>query len=117
MYTALALQKTKPIEFLGSSKKDLRTFPQEVRREAGFRLDKVQHGMEPDDWKPMQSIGRGVTEIRISDQAGAFRVLYVAKFADAIYVLHCFQKKSQQTSQRDIDLARTRYGDLIASKP
>lgn len=100
---------SKDIEFLGSSLKELKGFPESARREAGFQLDKVQHGEEPDDWRPMPSIGTGAVEIRISDKAGAFRVVYVAKFADAIYVLHCFQKKSQRTSQSDVDLAKQRY--------
>ena len=84
-----------------------------ARREAGYQIDRVQNGYEPDDWKPMSSIGAGVQEIRIRDAAGAFRVVYVAKFADAIYVLHCFQKKTQKTSKTDLDLAESRYRDLL----
>jgi len=84
-----------------------------ARREAGHQLDQVQHGLEPDDWKPMPSIGPGVREIRIRDAAGAFRVIYVVKFADAVYVLHCFQKKSQKTSKMDLELAGSRYRDLM----
>ena len=82
-------------------------------REAGYQLDKVQCGNEPADWKPMPSIGEGVQEIRVQDEAGAFRVIYVAKLADAIYVLHCFQKKTRQTSEKDIKLARKRFKDLM----
>ena len=103
----------KPVEFRGSSLDDLRTFPLSARREAGHQLDQVQHGQEPDDWKPMPTIGQGVREIRIRDAAGAFRVVYVAKFSDAVYVLHCFQKKSQKTSKPDLDLAESRYRDLL----
>jgi phage-related protein len=73
----------------------------------------VQRGREPDDWKPMSTVGRGVREIRIRDAAGAFRVLYVAKFDDAVYVLHCFQKKTQKTSKADMNLAAQRYRDLL----
>lgn len=80
----------KPVEFRASSLDDLRAFPVMARREAGYQIDRVQNGHEPDDWKPMSSISAGVHEIRIRDAAGAFRVVYVAKFADAIYVLHCF---------------------------
>lgn len=87
-----------------------------VRRDAGFQLDKVQRGRDPDDWKPMRSIGPGVKEIRIRDGAGAFRVIYLAILADAVYVLHCFQKKSEQTRNRDIQLARTRYKDLMGEQ-
>ena len=84
-----------------------------ARREAGHQLDRVQHGREPDTWKPMTTIGQGVREIRIRDTAGAFRVIYVAKFADAVYVLHCFQKKTQRTSKADLDLAAKRYRELV----
>ncbi|MBP6531208.1 MAG: type II toxin-antitoxin system RelE/ParE family toxin [Burkholderiales bacterium] len=76
-------------------------------------MDLVQHGQMPEDWKPMPTIGQGVQEIRIRDAAGAFRVVYVAKFADAVYVLHCFQKKTQRTSKPDLDLAESRYRDLL----
>jgi phage-related protein/predicted XRE-type DNA-binding protein len=93
--------ESKPVEFRGSALDDLRAFPAAARREAGYQLDRVQHGREPDDWKPMNTIGRGVREIRIRDAAGVFRVLYVAKFDDAVYVLHCFQKKTQKTSKAD----------------
>lgn len=103
----------KPIVFLGSSLDDLRAFPLAARREAGFQLDQVQHGGEPNDWKPMSSIGPGVREIRVRDAAGAFRVLYLAKLADAVYVLHCFQKKTEKTAKADVDLATRRYRDLL----
>jgi phage-related protein len=108
---------TKPIEFLGDALDALRSFPEPARREAGFQLDKVQRGGEPDDWKPMRSIGQGVREIRIRDESGAFRVIYLAKLADAVYVLHCFQKKTEQTSDRDIELARKRFRDLMRTQP
>jgi phage-related protein len=84
-----------------------------ARREAGYQLNQIQHGREPDDWKPMNTVGRGVQEIRIRDAAGAFRVLYVAKFDEAVYVLHCFQKKTQKTSKADLNLAAQRYRDLL----
>ena len=98
----------KPVEFRSSALDDLRAFPQAARREAGHQLDQVQHGREPDDWKPVNTAGRGVREIRIRDAAGAFRVLYVAKFDDAVYVLHCFQKKTQKTNKADLNLAAQR---------
>ena len=98
----------KPVEFRGSSLDDLRAFPDSARHEAGHQIDLVQ----ADDWKPMQSIGSGVQEIRIRDAAGAFRVIYVAKFADAVYVLHCFRKTTQKTSKADHDLAARRYREL-----
>ena len=104
---------SKPVEFRGSSLDDLRSFPLTARREAGHQLDQVQSGQEPDDWKPMNTVGQGVKEIRIRDSAGAFRVIYIAKFADAVYVLHCFQKKTEKTSKTDLDLAAKRYRDLL----
>jgi phage-related protein len=103
----------KPIEFRGTALDDLRGFPPSAMREAGYQLDRVQHGLQPDDYKPMPSIGQGVTELRIWDEAGTFRVVYLAKLADAVYVLHCFQKKTQQTAKRDIDLAQKRLKDLM----
>jgi phage-related protein len=103
----------RPVEFRGSALDDLRAFPQAARREAGYQLDRVQRGREPDDWKPVHAVGRGVKEIRIRDTAGAFRVMYVAKFADAVYVLHSFQKKTQKTRKADLDLAGQRYRDLL----
>ncbi len=99
--------------FVGDSLKALREFPQAARREAGYQLDKVQEGQEPTDWKPMNTVGQGVQEIRVQDDAGAFRVIYVAKFAAAVYVLHCFQKKTQATSKTDVDLAGKRYRSLV----
>ncbi|MGA9063087.1 MAG: type II toxin-antitoxin system RelE/ParE family toxin [Terracidiphilus sp.] len=103
----------KPVELRGSALTDLRKFPAAARRNAGFQIFQVQEGHDPDDWKPMSSIGPGVREIRIREEDGAFRVIYVAKFADAVYVLHCFQKKTQKTSFDDIALASRRYRDLI----
>jgi phage-related protein len=103
----------KPVTFLGGALDDLRAFPVTARRQAGHQLDSVQRGRAPDDWKPMSSVGKGVQEIRIRDDAGAFRILYVAIFADAVYVLHCFQKKTQKTSKTDLDLAGARYRRLV----
>jgi phage-related protein len=105
--------RVKPIEFRGGALDDLSRFPTAARREAGYQLYQVQEGLDPDDWKPMNSIGQGVREIRIREEDGAFRVIHIAKFADAIYVLHCFQKKSQKTRSEDIALATRRYKDLI----
>ena len=101
----------KSLSFVGSSLDDLRNFPAEVRRQVGFELYAVQRGFEPSDWKAMSTIGPGVREIRIR-VLGEWRVLYVAKFADAIYVLHAFQKKTPQTRQEDIELARRRYQQI-----
>ena len=99
----------KDVEFVDNALDDLRNFPVDARREAGFQIDKVQNGLDPDDWKPMGTVGPGAREIRIREASGAFRVIYVATFREAVYVLHCFRKTSEQTEQRDIDLAARRY--------
>lgn len=101
----------KPLHFIGSSLDDLRNFPEEARKAAGFELYAVQRGLEPSDWKPMPSIGRGVKEIRIH-VLGEWRIVYVAKFKDAVHVLHSFQKKSRKTNQHDIEIARKRYKQI-----
>jgi phage-related protein len=106
----------KPLHFLGDSHDVLTTFPEDARRDAGFALYMVQIGRDPDDWKPMPTIGPGVREIRVRDQAGAFRLIYIAKFLEAVYVLHCFSKKSQQTATRDIELSRKRLKDLLEER-
>jgi len=106
----------KPIAFLGASLADLRRFPTAARREAGYQLDRVQRGFDPDDWKAMPSIGPSIREIRVREAAGAFRVIYVAAFADAVYVLHAFQKKAPKTAKRDVDLAAARLRELMARK-
>jgi phage-related protein len=98
----------KKIVFLGDSLQRLRDFPTLARAQAGHQLNEVQEGRDPDDWKPMGTVGPGVREIRIRDEAGAFRVIYLATLRDAVLVLHAFQKKSQRTAQRDIDLAAAR---------
>jgi phage-related protein len=108
--------KPKPIEFLGTALSDLRAFPLVARRDAGHQLDQVQRGREPDDWKPMETVGAGAKEIRIRDATGAFRVIYVAKFAEAVYVMHCFQKKTAKTSKADLDLAAKRYRELVKER-
>jgi phage-related protein len=106
----------KPLQFRGNSLEALREFPVDARQAAGFQLDRVQRELEPDDWKSMATVGSGVKELRIREEAGAFRVIYLAKLADAVYVLHCFQKKTEQTSEKDIQLARKRYKDLMKER-
>lgn len=101
------------LTFCGSSLRDLQAFPETIRREAGYQLEKVQNAQSPSDWKSMPSIGTGVHEIRLRDVSGAFCVIYVARFADAVYVLHCFQKKTQKTGKTDLDMAMQRYRNLI----
>lgn len=102
----------RPVRFLGDSLQCLRNFPEEARHDAGFQLDKVQRGEQPDDFKPMPTVGKGVEEIRVAEESGAFRVIYFARRAEAVYVLHAFQKKTQATSKRDIGTARRRFADM-----
>ena len=104
--------KMKQIRFLGDSLKSLREFPKDARNDAGRQLSLVQNGKTPDDFKPMSAIGKGVEEIRIWDESGTYRVIYTARLADAVYVLHAFQKKSQATSKRDIEIAKQRLAKL-----
>jgi phage-related protein len=103
----------KKIQFLGDSLKSLREFPEDAKHDLGYQLDKVQRGEQPDDFKPMPSIGKGVEEIRVRDDSGIYRVIYTARLADAVYVLHAFQKKTQTTAKRDIALASKRYAELM----
>jgi|SRR5580692_361749 phage-related protein len=103
----------KPIRFLGDSLKAIREFPKDARQDAGYQLEKVQDGKAPDDFKPMPSIGKGVEEIRVWDEFGTYRVIYTARMEEAVYVFHAFQKKTQATSQRDIELAKKRYDELM----
>ena len=99
----------KEIRWVGSAYDDLLTFPDEPRRSAGFQLGKVQVGLDPDDWKPFDDVGAGTKEIRIREASGIYRVMYIAKFEEAVYVLHCFQKKTQATSKQDKGIAEARY--------
>ncbi|SDH25586.1 type II toxin-antitoxin system RelE/ParE family toxin [Nitrosomonas sp. Nm132] len=103
----------KQIEFISDSLSELRTFPISARREAGFQLDRVQKGFDPDDWKPMKTIGSGVNEIRVRDADGVYRVIYIAKFDETVFVLHCFKKKTEKTAKTNIDLAKSRYKELM----
>ena len=98
----------KALRFVGSSLDDLENFPAEARREAGFELDAVQRGLMPSDFKPMLAVGAGAYEIRVR-VLGEWRIIYVAKFERAVYVLHAFQKKTQKTRKEDIELAARRY--------
>ena len=108
--------RTKVIIFVGPSIEEIRAFPVEAKRETGFQLDKIQHGYPASDWKPINTIGIGVREIRVSGSSGIFRVVYVAKFKEAIYVLHAFQKKSQKTRKRDIEIAKMAYKKVLGKR-
>jgi phage-related protein len=103
----------KPVHFVGTAREDLRELPEPVQETAGFQLFKIQQGREADDWKPMPTVGSGVQEIRIRDESGAYRIFYVAKFEEAVYVLHVFEKRSQKTARTDLELGKSRYADLL----
>ena len=105
----------KPITWLGDSRERVRGFPSEARAAVGFELWEVQQGKDPSDWKPMPSVGLGVREIRV--RAGnAYRLIYVARFSEAVFVLHAFEKKSRKTSRIDLELARTRFRALVQER-
>ena len=111
----------KPIKWMGGSKAVLASFPKAVIQEAGYQLDRVQLGLQPDDFKPMKQLGkgvRGIEEVRVQDAGGSgiYRVMYVARFKDAVYVLHCFSKKTQKTTQRNKDITVKRYKAMIEER-
>ena len=103
----------KQICFAGRSLQDLRMFSEDAMREAGYQLDRVQRGLQPVDWKPMSSIGPGVREIRIKDNQGIYRVIYVTKYSNTVFVLHAFKKKSQKTTRKDLDVAKRILQQMI----
>jgi len=103
----------KSLIFMGNSLDRLREFPVGARHDAGYQLDRIQRGRRPGDVKPMPTIGKGVEEIRVWDDVGTWRVIYTARLADVVYVLHAFQKKSETTLKRDINLAKARYLEIM----
>jgi phage-related protein len=105
----------KQLFWLGSTLDDIRSFPANVQRLAGFQLRRIQQGYDPNDWKPVPVVGQGVREIRIHTEL-EHRILYVAKFAEGVYVLHVFEKRAQKVSQHDVDLARNRLSALLAKR-
>ena len=107
--------RVRTLVWLGSSRDDVRAFPADARRLAGFQLRRVQQGLDPNDWKTLPAIGPGVSEIRIHTVL-EHRVVYVAKFVEAVYVLHAFEKKSRKTSKRDRDLGRQRLHQLLLKR-
>ena len=105
----------RPLVWLGNSREDLRTFPADARRVAGFQLWRVQRGLEPNDWKPMPTVGPGVQEIRIHTDL-EHRVFYIAKFREGIYVLHAFEKRSGKTPKRELEIAKTQLRLLLGDR-
>jgi phage-related protein len=105
----------KPVRFVGDTLQAIRNFPVAAKNKAGYQLERVQRGLDPQDWKPIRSIGAGVREFRVRDESGAFRVIYLATLPEAIYVLHAFQKKTQHTARGDIELAARRFRQVNRS--
>lgn len=104
------------ILFVGSAGDDLRAFPEAARHRAGYALYLVQQGDDPRDWKPMPSVGAGCREIRVRDESSnAYRVIYVCATVEAVWVLHCFSKKTQRTAKADLDLATARFKAMRTS--
>ncbi len=101
--------------WVGRSREAVRAFPAPVRELIGLNLMRVQWGMVPADWKPLATVGHGTAELRVR-RGGAFRVVYVASFPEAIYVLHAFEKTSRKTARLDLELARLRYRTVLASR-
>lgn len=101
----------KALSFIGTSLSDLGAFPVAARRAAGFELWQVQNGLMPSDFKPMLGVGPGAYEIRIHE-AGEWRIIYVARLANHVYVLHAFRKKTQKTRKENIELAQRRYRQI-----
>jgi phage-related protein len=103
--------------FLRDSLKVVRDFPEDAQQDAGCQIDLVQRGQQPDDFKPMPAAGAGDEELRVWCEQGTFRVVYVARLPEAVYVLHAFQKKTQTTRKADIELAARRYRELMRNRP
>src|ERR1700733_13746991 len=101
--------RMKLLTFVGTALADLKDFPEDARREAGYQLNRVQNGLDPKDWKPMPSVGPGVREVRIREESGAHRIFYVAHVGNQVYVLHAFTKKTQKTPLSDIHIGKVRY--------
>jgi len=102
----------KALEWLGSSREAMRRFPATARQRAGYELYLVQSGLQPSDWKSMQSIGPRVHEIRVHTEL-EHRVFYIAKFEEAVYVLHACEKKTRRTSKYDLEVAKSRFRELL----
>jgi len=106
----------KPICFLGNSLELLRDFPEDARQDVGYQLDQVQRGRQPSDFKSMPTVGKGVEELRVWDERGTYRVIYIARLEEPVYVRHAFQKKTQATSKHDVEVAKNRYAELMRGR-
>lgn len=106
----------RPIAWMGSAFDDLLDFPVEIRRDAGYQLHRLQAGLEAADWKPIPAVGKGVAEIRLRDGTGAYRIIYLARYEDAVFILHCFKKKTQRTSGQDKYIAKARFQAVLDAR-
>lgn len=103
----------KPARFHGDALERIREFPAEIQSDMGHQIELVQSGRDPDDWKPMPTVGKGVREIRVRDETGAYRAIYLATLPDAVHVYHAFKKKTQKTSKHDLEIAERRYREHV----
>ena len=106
----------KTLYWVGTSLDDLKGFPLNIKRDAGYQLDRVQSGNDPDDWKPMKTVGAGVREIRLKGTDGIYRIFYVVVTDSSVYVLHAFKKTSQKTPKKDIDKCINRFKEVMRTK-
>ena len=107
------MKDEKEVAWVGDAKEVVCAFPTSMRKDVGYQIGRVQSGLEPNDWEPIERIGPGTKEIRCQDKGGWYRVFYVAKFEEAIYVLHAFQKKTNETPVAEIDKAKKRYATVL----
>lgn len=112
----MVLKKRKPLQFWERSIDEFREFPAHIKDDGGYQLDLLQQGLKPADFKPMTTIGPGAFELRLDDDKNEYRVIYVVKLEDAVWVLHAFQKTTKKTSKKDIQLAKSRYEKLLQQK-
>ena len=105
----------KDVKFVGSSLDDLRAFPKSPRQDMGRQINRIQQGIDPLDWKPVKSVGPGVREIRIRDEGNNYRCMYVTNLGKSVYVLHVFIKKSQKTLSKDIEIAKSRFKEVLVT--
>ena len=108
------LPDKKSLRFCRGAYDELLSFPKPIVKVIGYQLGRVEAGLEPDRWEWFATVGEGVRQLGVKDATAWYRTMYVTSFPEAIYVLHCFQKKTDKTPKRDIDIARARLSDLTA---
>lgn len=105
----------KNVAFVGNSQEEMQDLPKVIRKAIGFQIHLLQEGLEPDDFKPLPTVGRGVYEIRVRNARGqnTGRCFYVVKFDEAIFILHAFEKKQQKTPKMNLEKGQERYKELL----